>query len=653
MRKANLTLLNRSITCLFISFAFFTTSISAQILSEDLSSGWRVAPADSAAVKSIETDDSQWISIDLPADLSETAPNQTGWVWIRRTINIDQNAGIYSLYLGQLSGKAEVYLNGVPAKPLRLIADGPAFYLLPTVDKSGSAILTIRSELRSGLSSGPIQNPILLTGLKNGLKEYYHNGIAPLSLALLYAGIGLFLLALSRELVNRRPTYRQAASFYLIVGLIGIGSSTAVLSSIPFVLSNVLNQFFKSLTILLPVPILFYLRSVLNRKDDQLQQLIFKLALPTACLFAALYFSLSMIGFELTSLWVYYLWLIILIPLWAVIFLIILRQTARKMEPTGFVLLAGLVYFIYAGFTSLLTGSFFKDGSAITTLLYAPAVLVPFGITIGSLFLSERQVQLHTKQVSSLTDEIIQSKLFSHISEALDTPIRAIIESITPDMANDEKKQALQQLKVYENQLDDILELGRLELLDEVEATVAIPALDFLSTILPGTGISHTVHVDSDLMIDTSLELVNSAIIRLIRFPGFQTFDHIDLIVTEDLNDRLHFRFLMHHRDRKQLRRIQDIVLNRLPDSEGLWIEWQIINETIRLLSGKLTAKVLAGKYLNLDMSLPGFHERQEKADGPAPLTLTLLHTEDSTAAVTKELTWIDRIRQLLQKEIA
>ncbi|MBW7858293.1 MAG: hypothetical protein H3C43_08380 [Leptonema sp. (in: Bacteria)] len=627
--------------------------MSAEILYEDLSSGWRVAPADSPAAKSIETDDSQWTAIDLPTDLADYAPNQTGWVWIRRSISIDPTAGNYSIYLGQMSGKALVFLNGIEAKPLRQITDGPVFYLLPAIDTPGSAILSIQVELRNGLSTGPTQNPILLTDLKKGLKEYYFNGIAPLSLALLYAGIGLFLFALSRQLSNQRPTYRQAAYFYLIVGLIGFGSSVAVLASLPLLLSNVLDQFFKSLAILLPVPILFYLRSVLNRKDDQLQHLIFKLALPSASFFAALHFALSIIGFERTALWVYYLWLIILIPLWAAIFLIILRQTARKMEPTGFVLLAGLVYFIYAGFTSLLTGSFFQDGSAITSILYAPAVLVPFGITIGSLFLSERQVQLHTKQVSSLKDEIIQSKLFSHISEALDAPIRSIIESITPEMSSDEKKQTLQQLKIYENRLDDILELGRLELLDEVEATVAIPALDFLSAILPGTGISHTVHVDSDLMIDTSLELVNSAIIRLIRFPGFQTFDHIDLIITEDLNDRLHFRFLMHHRDRKQLRRIQDIVLNRLPDSEGLWIEWQIINETIRLLSGKLTAKVLAGKYLNLDMSLPGFHEKREKSDGPAPLTLTLLHTEDSTAVITKELTWRDRIRQLLQKEIA
>lgn len=159
-------------------------------------------------------------------------------------------------------------------------------------------------------------------------------------------------------------------------------------------------------------------------------------------------------------------------------------------------------------------------------------------------------------------------------------------------------------LTELEKSLDDVLELSRLEVMEEPEARVPVNVGDFLSAVLPTSGVTCTVKVHPSLELESSLDLVHSAVIRLVDFPGFKTFRHIDLIVTSDLEENLHFRFLLQHDDRKTMRRMQRILTGKLPDLEGLWIQWGIIQEIIRILDGTLHVRILNRKFLCIDVRL-------------------------------------------------
>lgn len=622
--------------------------LRAEILPEDLAASWRITLTDSQAAADPDTDDSRWSQVDFPADLSSRVNTKGEWIWLRRPVTMDPSAGIYSLRFERLYGRSEVYLDGRMARLLRRTPDAGALYLLPPVDTSGTHILALKLAVRNGMPVGA-EGPIVLADLRRGYTDYYYEEIVPASLALFYVGLGVFLLALSRQMKN--SMYLQASCFYLLAGLIGTARGPFVLSWLPEMAATLALYLLQSLTVLLPVPLVFFARNILKLEENHILHMAVRLMLPIASLLAAIHFLLHAVQQHKAAVWLHHIYFIALAPVWAGMVLPALRETARNMNASGFLMLAGLVYFLYAGGASLITGSFFRHHFSACSLFYAPAVLTPFAILLTSMLLSERRIQQQNRQLAFLNSGMRQSRLFGYIAAALDAPLRSTLEMLTPSISNEQKKEVFAQLELYQDRLNDLLELGRLELLDEAEATVTIPASDFLRTILPGTGISYSVHIDPDLLIDTSLELVNSALIRLIRFPGFATFDRIDLIVTEDLNDRLHFRFLMYHRDRKQLRHIQDIISERLPDNEGLWIEWNIIRETIRLLHGRLSARTLASKYLSLDLSLPAVHQKKEKAAGPAVIPLTLLqnHGEDTQPAGTESRDWKKRVRNLLQ----
>jgi hypothetical protein len=138
---------------------------------------------------------------------------------------------------------------------------------------------------------------------------------------------------------------------------------------------------------------------------------------------------------------------------------------------------------------------------------------------------------------------------------------------------------------------------------------------DFLSAVLPTSGVTCTVKVHPGLMLESSLELVHSAVIRMVDFPGFTSFRHIDLIVTSDLEENLHFRFLLQHDDRKTMRRMQRILTGKLPDLEGLWIQWGIIEEIIRILDGTMDVRILNRKFLCIDVRLEAYLPEQEQQE--------------------------------------
>src|SRR5690606_24657782 len=107
------------------------------------------------------------------------------------------------------------------------------------------------------------------------------------------------------------------------------------------------------------------------------------------------------------------------------------------------------------------------------------------------------------------------------------------------------------------------------------------------------------------------------------------------LIITSDLEHNLHFRFLMQQSDVKAVRRLHSILTGKLPDIEGLWLEWSIIQEIVRILEGYLSVRILNKKFLCVDVTLQA-HREGKAADTETGVSIRI-RTHEQPAGTTHE----------------
>jgi hypothetical protein len=179
------------------------------------------------------------------------------------------------------------------------------------------------------------------------------------------------------------------------------------------------------------------------------------------------------------------------------------------------------------------------------------------------------------------------------------------------------KKNKIQEIESIQGELqplmDDIIELSRLEVMKEVPFKAAVPFVDFIKEVIPNESITFSIKVDPDTLIENSLELINSIVIRLIDFPSIQEFTHNDLIITQDLRGNVHFRFLLFHSNPKVAVHVYNDLINHIQLEDTNSIKWQIIRQIARLLEGKLELKIIKRKYLRIDLGLNAISTPQSK----------------------------------------
>jgi hypothetical protein len=150
-----------------------------------------------------------------------------------------------------------------------------------------------------------------------------------------------------------------------------------------------------------------------------------------------------------------------------------------------------------------------------------------------------------------------------------------------------------------------------LEVMKEVPFKASVPFVDFIKEVIPDDSITYSIKVDPDTMIENSLELINSIVIRLIDFPGIKEFTHNDLIITQDLKGNVHFRFLLFHANPKIAIRLFNELSTKTSLEDSNTIKWQIIRQIARLLEAKLELKIIKRKYLRIDLGLKAIPAQQ------------------------------------------
>jgi hypothetical protein len=142
-------------------------------------------------------------------------------------------------------------------------------------------------------------------------------------------------------------------------------------------------------------------------------------------------------------------------------------------------------------------------------------------------------------------------------------------------------------------------------------------------------------------------------LIRLIDFPGFGSFQHIDLVILSDDEDNIYFKFFLYNKNEKVLKRIYNILREKLPDQEGLWIQWKIIKETIRILGGKLKLKLYSKKYLYIEFILKAKESDSITKKKQKSIPLVYLYYLEEHQKQEKNVSIWQKIKDLLQKRIA
>lgn len=602
-----------------------STVISAETGTATLAGPWLMTTRDSVRNALPETSTATWNSVTLPGSLKSA-----GVYWLRRSFTADPGRYNYAFESGPVFDSLSVYINGrLVGTESQFVSTGrPLVIPVPgSYITNGNNTIAVRLKSVNPLYTGIEAGSFSIRPLENATKHYFRSMIAKLVYSLTFISVCIFFFMLFRK--NRETLYILAAAGCSIVSFHYLsGSELMALITQGFSL-----HFYPLFASLLPVAFLPFIFHRSETSPPGFLRLIYITALGIAVLStgASLFFTVALSRLLLMT------WHILTIPVVLYGAYVLVQYTMKKPSAELVILVTGFVLTALHFLTELVSGHFLVPVAGSSSALLAAGILaVPVSLLYRVVSMQKEAEEGETRMQ---TVDTLQTMIFHHIDTGIARPVLELTSQLKQKNEVTEKQyeSVSYNIKEIDGQLNNILELSRLEVLDAPETGVEINVKDFLESILPHTDVTYTMRVDSDLVFDTSLELVNSLVMRLVDFPGFKTFRHIDLIITSDLNQNLHFRFLMQQSDLKTVRRLYSILTNKMPDVEGLWVEWSIIQETIRILSGDLEVKILNKKFLCTDITLPAHKRGEENTDFVPEVSVYVIQETGEMPAVSPD----------------
>ncbi|MBI40055.1 MAG: hypothetical protein CMF59_10675 [Leptospiraceae bacterium] len=562
----------------------------------DLSGSWKVIPSG----RMEDPNDSAWPVVQLPGNLAPTLKETGNIIWLRKELTVEPGRYNLSFLTGPIYDRLDVYINGIrigggpdsPGRPLVVTIPG-------SILKPGLNFISLRLESSRKISAGILQGPITVQNTEIAREVFWKSQITNFVFSLLFFSSSIFFILLHFR-VEAGRIYLPSGLGYGVLALHFMCENEILHWVLP--LHGVLEITGTVSGILIPALFYPFVIRFFGMETPKYYRTYWWIVIGVSFVTALLYALRMHFLVEIAEL----TWKLLNIPVFFYAAYITFRELTNKQSSGSFIIAGGFLMFLIHGLVSIVNQQFWQPGAIELSFFSVVALLLPAVIIVLKLVNLQRDVDLGQVKMESVNE--LRTRIFHHIHLAISQPVLEITEQVRSKMSNGfSRKEATGvqfHLTELEKSLDDVLELSRLEVMEEPEARVPVNVGDFLSAVLPTSGVTCTVKVHPSLELESSLDLVHSAVIRLVDFPGFKTFRHIDLIVTSDLEENLHFRFLLQHDDRKTMRRMQRILTGKLPDLEGLWIQWGIIQEIIRILDGTLHVRILNRKFLCIDVRL-------------------------------------------------
>jgi len=629
----------------YIYFIILFILFFDKIIPEELKD-WKITLKDDKIQNiKLEKLEANWSEVQIPVNFDEIISTKSNVLWLRKELQLDKNNS-YSLIIYRVNGQVEVYFNE------KLIKIGPNFLqstlMVPlpmNLYQDGLNIIAIKFYYKSFVANG-IHGPIVLLPTSKAIENYYYENFKSIANSVFFLGIGFFLFSLFLRFKDQ-TYYFYLSLFYFLLGFSSLLTINIILEEMP--LSRIFYSLSMGIPILLPV---FFLRffSIYFNRPVLLKN--FDLYLSFLLFFVSIISGFFNPAFaQIFNL----LWILVFVIVFVYAIYIILLNLTERISFRNILSLVFLVYLFFVSFNSLINWNYFKEVRFLYHFDVTIVLLIPAFLIIWEIIELQKDIEKKEGQFQSF--DILQTKLFSYILTALKIPLKELIDALSKsqpkDLTPNQTKSIVFDIEDLEKDLNDILELSRLEVLEEPESYVEINVKDFLEAVLSKSNISSTIYVDPQLMLKTSLELVNSLLIRLIDFPGFGSFQHIDLVILSDDEDNIYFKFFLYNKNEKVLKRIYNILREKLPDQEGLWIQWKIIKETIRILGGKLKLKLYSKKYLYIEFILKAKESDSITKKKQKSIPLVYLYYLEEHQKQEKNVSIWQKIKDLLQKRIA
>ncbi|MBK8398521.1 MAG: 7TM-DISM domain-containing protein [Leptospiraceae bacterium] len=610
-------------------FIFFGNCypISEENSSEILSlsdSEWYINFEDKAEFAGAEFSHQGWQTLEVPGNVRTTESSHRGVFWLRKSFELDAEnfTSALALTLGKIYDRDEVYLNGkiigINGKSPEDIQQNEVAYgrlriysIPPGLLLKGTNVLAIKINSNFRAYAGIVSGPVGIATLESATSYLIQSSLDNLIFDAVYLFIGVFFI-ISFLKMKEMKEYLAFSIFIIAFSFLQFTRN-----EFRFAVSNHF-LFFKYLesALILNMPFFYihFFQSFFRLPKVKYQNYYFLLNLAFCILFLVIpnyVFWTNFINF-----WVINILLILGYSLFVTV------QKVREKDRDAIIYGVALVYFIYSVFKEILIqrGWTQSDSSIESSVLFY-ILLVTVALRLRFIFLKIK-IQNRFEQLKEIDQ--LREKIFLYMDRILSPSIdesilmtRAIKNHNNPE---NQKESLIKIQTIYDEMqysLDDILELSRLEVMSEPLSKETVDFVDFIRTILAQADLTYTVKVDERFKIHNSLDLINSLIIRLIDFTGFKDVNSIDLIVTSDLKDHLHFRFMLYSLDHKKTQKLYKQLNDFTVGGNIHSVRWAIIKEILRLLDGHLEMKLINKKYVRIDFELLALPLEQEKVNKP------------------------------------
>lgn len=613
----------RKYSSLFIISLFFSSCLSHEKQDSvteivNLSGqGWVVILDDDPSYSDPDTPTTQWTEVEQPLNLRSIDPNFKGTLWIRKTFDIDPSSfkSNIALALGKVYDYDEVYINGIfigqnGRKPGDPEASQYAFnrrrlYPLPiSVVKQGTNTIAIKIRSDFKYYAGIISGEIGIASIHSASEFYIYEALSDLIYLIAFLFIGIFFL-INYLKMNDFKEYLSFGIFIIVFSLYEFCKNETRF----WLLDSFITFKLLELFLLYNIPYFYitFFQTFFKIEKVKYQNIYFFVNLVIPLVF--LIFRNPDLWTIITSIWSYHL----ILPLVYSGYISYNRIKEKKID--SILYFFALLYFAFGvGKELLIEKGVLNADSMIDNSLLVFILFVSFALRYRFIEL-KLNIQRRFDQLNEI--DKLREKLFEYLNQLLMPPIETSLQSIRimkVDMSlysteNIEKINSA--LTGIDNSLDDILELSRLEVKRDSPLKDTVNFVDFIKTIIPEGEITYTIKVDPAFQVNNTLDLINSLMIRIIDFSGFKNFTSKDLIITSDLKDHLHFRFMFYNKDS----RITQNLYKQLSDKNFNKIEivrWAIIKEILRLLDGKLEMGLINKKYLRIDFELQALPLQKE-----------------------------------------
>lgn len=592
----------------------------------DLSeSEWHVDFEDNAEYASPEFSHQSWQAVEVPGNLRLLDSSHRGVFWMRKSFELDAEnfTSALALTLGKIYDRDEVYLNG---KIIGINGKSPddiqqnevaygrlRIYTIPAgLIRKGTNVVAIKINSNFRAYAGIVSGPVGISTLESASSYLIQHAVDDVIFAAVYLFIGVFFI-ISFTKMKEMKEYLAFSIFIISFSILHF-----VRNEFRFEFANnfLVFKYIESALILnMPFFYIQFFQSFFKLSKIKYQNYYFLLNLGLSIVFLAIpnyVFWNNFIN----------IWVINIILILGYYSLYVSIQKAKEKDRDAIIYSIALVYFIYSVLKEIfLEKGYIQGQSSIEASVLFYILLVTIALRLRFIVLKIK-IQNRFEQLKEIDQ--LREKIFLYMDRILSPSIdesilmtRALKNNNNPEAVAETIPKIQVIYSEMQNSLDDILELSRLEVMSEPLSKETVDFVDFIRTILAMADVTYTIKVDDKFQIHNSLDLINSLIIRLIDFTGFKDISSIDLIVTSDLKNHLHFRFMLYSVDHKKTQKLYKQLNDFTVGGNINSVRWAIINEILRLLDGHLEMRLINKKYVRIDFELQALPLEEEKVSKP------------------------------------